>query len=201
MGSVGILLFPGRSGNVAGSLGGSSHAGTVSLTGGPVRDFDLAFQLDASPCFLLPVPHVEEEMGRLYFGNVKFLLGVAFPRFRSSFDGSAGLGHPGRRIPVVGKINGRYARLKHGPMGTVRRDSLRKASEACFLSDILQVIQPDDPSSGIARASGTQRLYQAVPLECYWGATGSKGRSSLPPVRATPGMIWHRLSHRDCWTR
>ena len=113
-------------------------AGTASLTGGPVRDFDLVFRFDASPCLLLPVPHVEEEMGHLYFGKVKFLLGAAFPRFWSSFDGSAGFWQTGiRRISVIGKINSWYVRFKHGPMGTGWRDSIRKAGEACFLSNIL----------------------------------------------------------------
>ena len=113
-------------------------AGTAPLTGGPVRDYDLVFRLNVSPCFLLPVLHVEEQMGRLYFGNVKFLLGVAFPRFRSSFDGSAGFWRTGiRRISVVGKIDSWYVLFKHGPMGTDWRDSIRKAGEACFLSDIL----------------------------------------------------------------
>ena len=79
-------------------------------------------------------------MGRLYFGNVKFLFGMAFPRFRSSFDGSAGFWRTGiRRISVIGKIDSGYVLFKHGPMGTGRRDSIRKASEACFLSDILLV--------------------------------------------------------------
>ena len=113
-------------------------AGTMPLTGGPVRDGDLVFRLNASPCFLLPVPHVEEQMGRLYFGNVKFLLGVAFPRFWSGFDGSAGFWQTGiRRISVVGKIDSWYVLFKLGPMGTNQRDSIQKAGEACFLSDIL----------------------------------------------------------------
>ena len=113
-------------------------AGTVPLTGGLVGDCGLVFQLDASPCFLLPVPHVEEQMGCLYFGNVKFLLGVASPRFRSSFDGSAGFWRTGiRRISIVGKIDSRYVLFEHGPIGTDWRDSVWKAGRACFLSDIL----------------------------------------------------------------
>ena len=112
--------------------------GTASLTGGLVTDFDLAFRLDAVSCFLLPVPHVVEEMGHLYFGNIKFfLLGGAFPRFRSSFDGSAGFWQTGCRISVIGKINSWYGRFKQGPMGTGRRDSIWKAGEASFPSDIL----------------------------------------------------------------
>ena len=111
---------------------------TTPLAGGPVGDYDLVFRLDASPCFLLSVPHVKEQMGCLYFGNVKFLLGVAFPRLRSSFDGSAGFWQTGiRRISIVGKIDSWYVLFKHSPMGTDRRDSIWKASEVCFLSDIL----------------------------------------------------------------
>ena len=86
-------------------------AGTAPLTGGPVGDCGLVFRLNTS-CFLLLVPHVEDQMGRLYFGNVKFLFGMAFPRFRSSFDGSAGIG----RISVIGKVNSRYVLFEHGPM-------------------------------------------------------------------------------------
>ena len=74
--------------------------GTALLTGGPVGDCGLAFQLDTFPCFLLLVLQVKDQMGRLYFGKVKFLLGMAFLRFRGSFDGSAGFWRIGsRRIP------------------------------------------------------------------------------------------------------
>ena len=77
-------------------------------------------------------------MGRLYFGNVKFLFGVVFPRFRSSFDGSAGFWWIGiRRIPVIGKIDSRYVLREQGPFGTDWRDSVWKASGAYSLSDIL----------------------------------------------------------------
>ena len=53
-------------------------AGTALFAGGPVGDCGLVFQLDTSPCLLLPVPHVKDQMGRLYFGKVKSLLGMAF---------------------------------------------------------------------------------------------------------------------------
>ena len=77
-------------------------AGTALLTGSPVGGCSLAFRLDTFLCFLLPVPQIEDQMGRLYFGKVKFLLGMAFLRFRGSFDGSAGYWRIGsRRIPVV----------------------------------------------------------------------------------------------------
>ena len=77
-------------------------------------------------------------MGRLYLGNVKFLFGVMFPRFRSSFDGSAGFWQIGiRRISVIGKIDSRYVLVEKGPFGTCRRDSGWKASGAYSLSDIL----------------------------------------------------------------
>ena len=90
-------------------------AGTALLTGSPVGDCGLAFQLHTFPCLLLPVPHVEDQMGRFYFGKLKFLLGMAFPRFGGSFDGSAGFGQIGiRRIPVIGKIDGRYMWWKQG---------------------------------------------------------------------------------------
>ena len=113
-------------------------AGTVPLTRGPVGDYDLVFRLDASLRFLLPVLHVEEQMGRLYFGKVKFLFGVVFPGFRSSFDGSAGFWWIGiRRIPVVGKIDSWYVLFEHGPVGTDWRDSVRKTGGAYSLSDIL----------------------------------------------------------------
>ena len=113
-------------------------ARTAPLTGGPVGDCGLVFRLDTAPCFLLPVPHVEEQMGRLYFGNVKSLFGMAFPGFQSSFDGSAGFWWIGiRRIPVIGKIDSRYVWLEQGPFGTGQRDSVRKASGAYSLTDIL----------------------------------------------------------------
>ena len=113
-------------------------AGTALLAGGPVGDCGLVFRLDTSPCFLLPVPHVIEQMGRLYFGNVKFLFGMAFPRFWSSFDGSAGFWRIGiRRIPVIGKIDSRYVWWEQGPFGTDERDSIRKAGGTHSLSDIL----------------------------------------------------------------
>ena len=77
-------------------------------------------------------------MGRLYFGKVKFLFGMAFPRFGGSFDGSTGFWRIGiRRIPVVGKIDGRYVWWEQGPFGTSRGDSIRKAGGANSLSDIL----------------------------------------------------------------
>ena len=77
-------------------------------------------------------------MGCLYFGKVKFLFGMAFPRFRGSFDGSAGFWWIGiRRIPVVGNIDGRYVWWKQGPFGTYWRDSVQKAGGAYSLSNIL----------------------------------------------------------------
>ena len=77
-------------------------------------------------------------MGHLYFGKVKFLFGMAFPRFRGSFDGSAGFWWIGiRRIPVVGKIDSRHVWWEQGPFGTGRRDSVRKAGGAYSLSNIL----------------------------------------------------------------
>ena len=99
-------------------------------------------------------------MGRLYFGKVKFLFGMVFPRFRSSFVGSAGFWQIGiRRIPIVSKIDGRYMWWKQGPFGTSRRDSVRKAGGAYSLSNILlaggqrncyilRVPQSSSPSSG-----------------------------------------------------
>ena len=144
-------------------------ARTVLLTGGPVGDCGLAFRLDTFPCFLLPVLQVEDQMGRLYFGKVKFLLGMAFPRFWGSFDGSAGFWRIGfRRIPIVGKIDGRYVWWKQGPFGTSWRDSVRKADGAYPLSNILlaggqrncyilRVPQSNSPSSGTNRPSGVRR--------------------------------------------
>ena len=138
VGMGGISSFPGRSGNVAGSPCGSSHARTALLARGPVRDCSLVFRLDTSPCLLLPVPHVKEQMGRSYFGNVEFLFGMAFPRFWSSFDGSASFRQIGiRRTPVIGKIDSRYILLEQGSFGTDQRDSVRKANGAYFLSDTL----------------------------------------------------------------
>ena len=97
-----------------------------------------SFQLDTSPCFLLLVPHVEDQMGRLYFGNVKFLFGMVFPRFQSSLDGSAGFWWVGiRRIPIIGKIDSRYVLWEQGPFGTDRRDSVQKAGGVYSPSDIL----------------------------------------------------------------
>ena len=113
-------------------------ARTVLLTGGPVGDCGLAFRLDTFPCFLLLVPQVEDQMGCLYFGKVKFLFGMAFPRFRGSFDGSAGFWRIGiRRIPVISKIDSRYVWWEQGPFGTDRRDSVWKAGGAYSLSNIL----------------------------------------------------------------
>ena len=98
----------------------------------------MVFQLDTSPCFLLPVLHVEEQMGHLYFGNIEFLLGEASLRYRSSFDESAGFLRPGiRRISIVGEIDSQYVLFEQDPFGTGWRDSVRKAVRACFLSDIL----------------------------------------------------------------
>ena len=77
-------------------------------------------------------------MGHLYFGNVKFLFGMAFPRFQSSFDGSAGFWRIGiRRIPIISKIDSQYVLLEQGPFGTDWRDSVWKAGGAYSLSDIL----------------------------------------------------------------
>ena len=113
-------------------------AGTALLAGGPVRDCGLVLRLDTSLCLLLPVPHVEDQMGCLYFGKVKFLFGMAFSRFWSSFDGGAGFWRIGiRRIPVVGKIDSRYVWWEQGPFGTDRRDSVRKAGGVYSLSNIL----------------------------------------------------------------
>ena len=114
------------------------HVGAVLLAGGPVGDCGLVFRLDTSPCLLLPVPQVEDQMGRLYFGKVKFLFGIAFPRFWSSFDGSAGFWRIGiRRIPIVGKIDSRHVWWEQGPFGTGQRDLVRKAGGAHSLSNIL----------------------------------------------------------------
>ena len=113
-------------------------AGTVLLSGGPVRDCGLVFRLNTSPCLLLPVPHVKDQMGRLYFGKVKFLFGMAFSRFRGSLDGSAGFWQIGiRRIPVISKIDSRYVWWEQGPFGTDWRDSVWKAGGAYSLSNIL----------------------------------------------------------------
>ena len=63
---------------------------------------------------------------------------MAFPRFRSNFDGGAGFWWIGRRrIQVISKIDSRYVLLEKGPFGTDRRDSVRKADGAYSLSDIL----------------------------------------------------------------
>ena len=72
--------------------------------------------------------------------------------------------------PLSARLMVGMLRLKHGPMGTGRRDSIRKAGEACFLSNIvLRVnLRPDDPSSGIAGASGTRRC---IGLS-HWSVTG-----------------------------
>ena len=118
------------------------HVGVLcrnrAFAGGPVGDCGLVFRLDTFPCFLLPVPHVEDQMGRLYFGKVKSLLGMAFSRLWSSFDGSAGFWRIGvRRILAVGKIDGRHVWWKQGPSGTSRRDSVQKAGGANSLSHIL----------------------------------------------------------------
>ena len=84
------------------------------------------------------VPHVEDQMGRLYFGEVKFLFGMAFPGFRGSFHGSACFWQIGiRRIPIIGKIDSRHMWWKQGPFGTGQRDSIRKAGGAYSLSNIL----------------------------------------------------------------
>ena len=112
-------------------------AGAAPLTGSPLGYCGLVFRLDTFPC-LLPVPHVEDQMGRLYFGEVKFLFRMALPRFQSSFDGSAGFWRIGiRRIPVIGKVDSWYVWWEQGPFGTDRRDSVRKAGGAYCLSDIL----------------------------------------------------------------
>ena len=113
-------------------------AGTVLLTRGLVGDCGLALQLKTFPCFHLPVPQVKDQMGRLYFGKVKFLFGMAFPRFWGSFDGSAGFWRIGiRRIPVVSKIDSSYVWWEQGPFGTDWRDSVWKASGVYSLSNIL----------------------------------------------------------------
>ena len=138
MGTVGIPSFPGRSGSVAGSLCGSPLPEPTSFTGGLVGDCRLAFRLNTFPCLLLLVQHVKDQMGRLYFGEVKFLFGMAFPQFQSSFDGSAGFWQIGiRRIPVVGKIDSWYVWWEQGPFGTDQRDSIRKVGGVYCLSDIL----------------------------------------------------------------
>ena len=138
MGPVGVPSIPGQSGNVAGSPRGSSLPESRPLL--EVWSGTAAWSSDSTLlwCFLLPVPHVEEQMGHLYFGNVKSLFGMAFPGFQSSFDGSAGFWWIGiRRIPVVGKIDSRYVWLEQGPFGNDWRDSVRKAGGAYSLTDIL----------------------------------------------------------------
>ena len=113
-------------------------AGTALFAGGLVGDCGLVFRLDTSPRLLLPVPHVKDQMGCLYFGKVKSLLGMAFSRLWSSFDGSAGFWRIGvRRIPAIGKIDGRHVWWKQDPFGTSQRDSVRKAGGAYSLSNIL----------------------------------------------------------------
>ena len=39
--------------------------------------------------------------------------------------------------PVISKVDSRYVLFEQGPFGTNRRDSVRKASGVCLLSDIL----------------------------------------------------------------
>ena len=111
--------------------------GTAYLTGGPVGDCGLAFRLDTFPCLFLPVPHVEDQMGRLYFGEVRFLFRMAFPGFRGGFHGSAGFWRIGiRGNPVVGKIDSRHVWWEQGPFGTGRRDSFWKTGGTYSLSNI-----------------------------------------------------------------
>ena len=148
-------------------------AGTALFTGSPVRNCGLAFRFDTFLCFLLPVPQTKDQIGRLYLGKVKFLLGMALLRFRGCFDGSAGFWRIGsRRIPVIGKIDSRYVWSKQGPFGIFWRDSLRKAGGAYPLSNILlaggqrnccflRVPRSNSPSSGINRPSGARRRIDA----------------------------------------
>ena len=113
-------------------------ARTAPLTGVPVRDCGLAFRLNTSPCLLLPILHVEEQMRHPYFRNGKFLFGIVFTRFQSSFDGDAGLWQIGiRRIPVISKIDSWYIWWEQGPFGTDWRDSVRKAGGVYSLGNIL----------------------------------------------------------------
>ena len=93
-------------------------AGTAYLTVGPVGDCGLAFRLDTFPRLVLLVPHVEDQMSRLYFGEVKFLFRMPFPGFRGGFHGSAGFWQIGiRGIPssarlIVGMCGGNKAHLE-----------------------------------------------------------------------------------------
>ena len=94
-------------------------AGTALLTRGLVGDCGLAFRLNTFPCFLLLVPQVEDQMGHLSFGKVKFLLGMAFPRFWGSFDGSGWFladwllgGFPSSARLMVGTCGGNKVHLE-----------------------------------------------------------------------------------------
>ena len=92
--------------------------GTAHLTGGPVGDCGLAFQLDTFPCFLLLLPQVKDQMGRLYFGKVKFFLEWRFPDSGVALMGvlvSGGLasgGFPSLARLIVGTCGGNKAHLE-----------------------------------------------------------------------------------------
>ena len=150
---------------------------------------------------------------------------MAFPRFWGSLDGSAGFWRIGiRRIPVVGKIDSRYVWWKLGPFGTNWRDSDRKAGRAYSLSGIplaggqrncyiLWVAQPNSPSSGTARVSGTRRCI-GLP---YWKVTrggrlkGTKLTSTgasnarnnpaqaLPQRLLDPVGVWNGVDWTTVW--
>ena len=138
LGTVGIPSFPGRSGNVAGSPCGSSPPELCSST--EVRSGTAAWPSDSTlfcafSCWSrrLKIRWVASILERL-----SFFFGMAFPRFRGSFDGSAGFWQIRiRRIPVIGKIDSRYVWCEQGPFGTNRRDSIRKTGGAYSLSNIL----------------------------------------------------------------
>ena len=145
---------------------------TAYLTGGPVGDCSLVFRLNTFPCLLLPVPHVEDQMGCLYFGEVKFLFRMAFPRFRGGFHGSAGFWQIGiRGNPIVGKIDSRHVWWEQGPFGTSWRDSVRKTGRTYSLSNILLT-------------GGQCNCYTLRALQSNSTSSGTDGVRCLVPCRS-----------------
>ena len=144
-----------------------------------VGDCGLVSRLDTSPCFLLPVLHVEEQMGRLYFGNVKFLFGWRFPDSGVALMGVlvsgrlASGGSPSLARLTVGMCCLNTAQWEPAggiPSGRRRGVFPERHPSRRWVMKLrhLRVTQSNNPSSGIAGASSTRRLI-GLP---HWSVTG-----------------------------